>query len=98
MLGGAETRSDYLANIGGGIDFVSVKPVSPIRVRLYGRTAVVRFQAAFVVVAGPDRVEHRGWFTDLLERRHGHWQLVWSQTTATPNDQALLIQALKAKP
>jgi len=39
-----------------------------------------------------------GWTTDLFERRHGRWQLVWSQSTATPNDLALFVQALKAKP
>jgi hypothetical protein len=69
---------------------------SPIRVRLYGNTAVARLHEAFEVVGGPDRVKHLGWTTDLLERRQGRWQIVWSQTTPTPNNQALLIQALKA--
>jgi Domain of unknown function (DUF4440) len=95
VLGINETRSDTLATIGGGVDFVSVKPVSPITVRLYGNTAAARFEVAFVVVAGPDRAEHRGWFTDLLEKRAGTWQLVWSQTTAVPNDRALFVQSLK---
>jgi hypothetical protein len=96
VLGVAETRSDYLATIGGAVDFVTIKPVSAIKVHLYGNTAVARFQEAFEVVAGPDRLKHRGWTTDLFERRQGRWQLVWSQTTAIPNDQALLIRALKA--
>jgi Domain of unknown function (DUF4440) len=95
VLGVNDGRSGTLATIGGGVDFVSITPVSPIKVRLYGNTAAARFEVAFVVVAGPDRVEHRGWFTDLLEKRAGNWQLVWSQTTAVPNDAALFVQSLK---
>ena len=77
---------------------MKLKPVSAIKVRVYGNAAVARFREAFEVVAGPDRLKHFGWATDLFERRQGRWQLVWSQSTATPNDPALLIQALKAKP
>lgn len=95
VLGINERRSGTLATIGGGVDFVSIRPVTPITVRVYGNTAAARFQVAFVLVAGPDRVEHRGWFTDLLEKRAGNWKLVWSQTTAVPNDTALFIKSLK---
>jgi Domain of unknown function (DUF4440) len=95
VLGATESRADYLATIGGGVDFVTLKPVSPIKVRLYGNAAIARFQAAFDVVAGPDRVKHRGWTTGLFERRQGKWQLVWSQTTAVPNDPGLFVQSLK---
>ena len=96
VLGEPETRSDYLLTLGGGIDYVKLTPVSPIKVRLYGNAAVIRHEVAFVVTAGPDRLKHRGWITSVLERRHGRWQFVWSQTTPVPNDQALVIQALKA--
>jgi Domain of unknown function (DUF4440) len=89
-------RNGTLATIGGAVDFISITPVTPITVRMYGNTAAARFQVAFVVVAGPDRLEHRGWFTDLLEKRAGKWQLVWSQTTAVPNDIALFVHSLKA--
>jgi len=34
---------------------------------------------------------------DLFEQRGGRWQHVWSQTTPTPNDPALLTQSLKAR-
>jgi uncharacterized protein DUF4440 len=95
VLGGPETRADYLANIGGQIDFVTLKPVSRITVRTYGNTAVARLHLAFEVIARGDTLKHQGWTTDVLERRRGHWQVVWSQTTGTPNDPALLIQALK---
>jgi hypothetical protein len=95
VAGVNDGRSGTLATIGGGVDFVSITPVTSIKVRLYGNTAVARFEVAFVVVAGPDRVEHRGWFTDLLEKRAGNWQLVWSQTTAVPNNLQLFIQSLE---
>lgn len=95
VLGVNDGRSGTLSTIAGGVDFISITPVSPITVRMYGNTAAARFEVAFVVVAGPDRVEHRGWFTDLLEKRAGNWQLVWSQTTAVPNDTALFVQSLK---
>lgn len=96
VLGVNDGRSGTLATItDGGVDFVSITLVSPITVRLYGNTAAVRFQVAFVVDAGPDHVEHRGWFTDVLEKRAGNWKIVWSQTTAVPNDIPLFIQSLK---
>jgi hypothetical protein len=98
VLGLAGGRNDYLANVGGAVDFLKLEPISAIKVRVYGNAAVARFREAFEVVAGPDRVKHLGWTTDLFERRHGRWQLVWSQSTATPNDPALFVQALKPKP
>src|SRR5262245_33839962 len=49
VLGSPESRADYLANIGGRVDFLALTPLSPIRVRLYGTTAVARYQAAFEV-------------------------------------------------
>jgi hypothetical protein len=97
VTGSPATRAQYLANVSGPIDFVTLKLVSPISVRLYGNTAVARLHLAFEVHAGPDTLKHRGWTTDLLERRQGHWQVVWSQSTATPNDLALLIRALKPR-
>jgi hypothetical protein len=97
-FGAPESRKAYLDTIAGDVDFVTLKPLSPIRVRLYGNAALARFQEAFEIVAGPDRLKHRGWTTDLFERRNGHWLLVWSQTTATPNNPDLLVQSLKARP
>lgn len=94
-LGAPESKKAYLDTIAGAVDFVSIKPVSPIKVRLYGNTAVARFQGAWEVVAGPDKLQHRAWTTDLFERRQGRWLLVWSQTTATPNNPDLFVQALK---
>jgi uncharacterized protein DUF4440 len=97
VTGTPETRSDALANIGGQIDFVNYDPVSPIRVRVYGSSAVARVKLHLKVVAGGQTTDSGGWTTDLLERRHGRWQLVWSQTTAIPNDFALFVQSLERK-
>jgi hypothetical protein len=97
VTGSTATRAEYLAAIGGAIDFVTLKPLAPIRVRLYGNAAVARLHLAFEVHVGPTTLKHRGWTTDLFERRHGQWQVVWEQSTATPNDEALLIRALQPK-
>jgi ketosteroid isomerase-like protein len=94
-LGQPQTREDYLATLAGVIDFLTWKPVSEIEVRLYGDAAVARFESAFDLVAFGERLTHRAWHTDVFERRHGRWQLVRAQTTAVPNNPALVIEALK---
>ena len=93
--GGAGTRADDLADIGGGIDFVTIEPIEPIGVRVHGDSAVARLKLKFKVVAFGQTVQHDGWTTDLWERRDGRWQLVWSQTTAVPNHLDLFIQSLQ---
>ena len=94
VTGGPETRADDLANIGGGVDFVTLKPIKPISVRVYGDAAVARVQLRFKVVAHGVTVQHNGWTTDLFERRDGRWKVVWSQSTATPNHLGLFIRSL----
>ena len=95
VTGTPETRADYLANIGGGIDFVTLKPIKPISVRVYGDNAVTRVKLRFKVVAQGLTVQHEGWTTDLWRRHDGRWKLVWSQSTATPNHLDLFIQSLQ---
>lgn len=95
VTGTAETHADYLASIGGGVDFVTLKPIEPISVRVHGDSAVARVKLKFKVVAQGQTVQHEGWTTDLFERRDDRWQLVWSQTTAVPNDLDLFIQSLQ---
>ena len=89
------TRADDLANIGGGIDFLTLKPIKPISVRVYGDNAVARVKLRFKVVAHGQTVQHGGWTTDLFERRDGRWQVVWSQSTAIPNHLDLFIKSLQ---
>ena len=47
VTGTAETRADYLATIGGGVDFVTLKPIKPISVRVHGNSAVARVKLKF---------------------------------------------------
>jgi len=95
VTGTPETRADYLATIGGGVDFVTLKPIKPISVRVYGNHAVTRVKLKFKVVAQGLTVQHEGWTTDLWRRHDGRWKLVWSQTTAIPNHLDLFIQSLQ---
>ena len=95
VTGAANTRADYLATIGGGVDFVTLKPVKPISVRVYGDNAVTRVKLRFKVVAQGLTVQHQGWTTDLFERRNGRWKVVWSQSTAIPHHLDLFIRSLQ---
>ena len=95
VTGTRETRADYLATIGGGVDFVTLKPIKPIRVRVYGNHAVTRVKLKFKVIAGGQTVQHEGWTTDLWRRHDGRWKLVWSQSTAIPHHLDLFIQSLQ---
>lgn len=95
VTGTRETRADYLANIGGGVDFVTLKPVKPISVRVRGDMAIARVKLQFKVIAHGQTVQHQGWTTDLFQRRGGHWKLTWSQSTAIPHHLDLFIRSLQ---
>ena len=95
VTGTPETRADYLANIGGGADFVTLKPIKPISVRVHGDDAVARVKLKFKVVAHGQTVQHQGWTTDLWRQHDGRWQLVWSQSTAIPDHLDLFIRSLQ---
>src|SRR5262249_38283855 len=75
VTGTPETRADYLATIGGGVDFVTLKPVKPISVRVFGNHAITRVKLKFKVAAHGLTVQHDGWTTDLWSRHGGHWKL-----------------------
>ena len=82
-LGFALSKEDFLGAVAAGaVDFLSYDVISPIQVRLYGQAAAIRFQArADVVAAGLGHFSHDAWHTLLYEKRNGHWQAVWEQTT-----------------
>ena len=44
---------------------------------------------------GGTRVTHKGWITELWERRAGRWLLVWEQATAIPNNFDLFLQSIE---
>jgi hypothetical protein len=94
--GGVLSRDDYLDAIqAGDIDYLVFEPVSPIAVRLYGDSAALRFEVNFDLVVAGTRLTHQAWITELYERRLGHWQIVWEQATAIPNDFGLFVESLK---
>lgn len=94
--GAVSGRDDYLAALDAGIlDYLVFEPASPITVRPSGDSAALRFQATFDLVVGDTRVMHRGWVTELYERRDGRWRIVWEQATAIPNDFGLFVESIK---
>ena len=95
--GAVSSREDYMDAVEAGvIDYLVFKPASPIAVRLSGDSAALRFQVSFdLVVGGDTHVTHQGWITELYERRHGRWQIVWEQATAIPNDFGLFVESIK---
>jgi len=95
VTGAAGTRADDLATIGGQVDFVKLDPISPITVDVHGSIAVARVKLHFKVAAGDLTLDHKGWITDVFEQRQGRWQVVWSQSTAIPNDEDLFVKSLQ---
>ena len=95
--GGATlSRDDYLGALkAGAIDYLVFEPASRIRVRQAGDSASLRFKVSFDLVVGGDRFTHQGWVTELYERHHGRWQIVWEQATAIPNNFDLFAQSIR---
>jgi hypothetical protein len=90
------SREDLLGAVKAGVlDFLADTPASAITVRQYGNAAVLRYQRKFDLVIAGTRLTHKAWSTELYERRHGHWQIVWEQTTAVPNKPDLFLESLK---
>lgn len=94
--GGVLGLDEYLGAVASGdIDYLVFEPTSPIVVRLYGPTAVIRFQANFDLVVFGLRFTHQAWITELYERQRGDWQIVWEHATAIPNDLDLFLESIK---
>ena len=82
--GGALSKEQYLRDIASGeLDYVEWEP-GEIRVRLYDKSAVIRYQARLRISVNGS-ASRRGlvtfWHTDLYENRNGEWQIVWSHAT-----------------
>src|SRR5436309_1057608 len=89
-------RKDYLGAVAAGIiDYLVFEPVSRIAVRRSGDLATLRYKVSFDLVAGGTRVTHKGWITELWERRNGRWQIFWEQATAIPNNFDLFLQSIE---
>ena len=81
--GACVTRENYLDALATGVlDFRALKFVSPIGVRTDGQQAVVTFSSRLDVSAGKTHLRHEARHTEVWEKIHDRWQVVWSQTTA----------------
>ena len=80
--GGTLSKEQYMRDIASGdLNYLEWEPAE-IRVRLYGKSAVIRYQARLIVsVKGSPGRNVRFWHTDLYEKRKGQWQIVWSHAT-----------------
>jgi hypothetical protein len=75
--GDVVSKELYLAGL--AFTYKRFEPITPIRVRVHGDAAVIRYEAAIRIGGG---VSGRDWHTDLFEKRAGRWKMVWSQATA----------------
>jgi hypothetical protein len=75
-------RHDVVKADVADLDFRAFELVAPIGIRTDGDQAVVTFSSRLDVSAGRKHVRHEAWHTEVWERSHDRWQLVWSQTTA----------------
>jgi hypothetical protein len=80
--GGTLSKEQYLRDIASGdLNYLEWEP-GEIRVRLYGKSAVIRYQARLrVSVKGSPGRPVTFWHTDLYEKRKGQWQVVWAHAT-----------------
>ncbi len=81
--GSIESRSAFLSDVAErNLDYRTFTPISPIRVRVLGDVAAVRYESHIViVVAGVGQIANDNWHTDLYEKVSGQWMLFWSQAT-----------------
>lgn len=71
---------DAYLDSGAAFAYTAWRPITPIRVRVYGDAAVIRYESDLTIHG------NRGhdWHTDVYEKRDGRWQVVWSQATDAP--------------
>ena len=84
--GGTHSKEQYLRSIASGdLNYLEWEP-GEIRVRLYGKSAVLRYQAHLrVSIKGSAGRAVTFWHTDFYERRKGQWQVVWAHATQIPD-------------
>jgi hypothetical protein len=78
-LGENVSKEEYIDS-GDAFAYTIWKPISPIRVRVHGDSAVLRYESDLEIHGSRGHY----WHTDLYEKRGGQWQIVWSQTTGAP--------------
>jgi len=82
-LGAVFSKEEYLGAVAGGhLHYLAMELDSPIDVRMYGDTALIRYRAQIEIeVRGQRYPRAPYWFTDSYEKRDSQWQIVWSQGT-----------------
>jgi hypothetical protein len=77
------SKQEYFDAVASGeLTYRVWEPDTEIRVRVYGRSAIIRYRSRAEVIIQGQRVPFRGaWHTDAYEKREGQWQVVWSQAT-----------------
>jgi hypothetical protein len=78
-LGETVSKEGYLGS-GAAFAYTIWKPITPIRVRVHGDSAVIRYESDLAIHGSRGHY----WHTDLYEKRRGRWQIVWAQTTGAP--------------
>jgi len=78
-LGETVSKEAYIDS-GDAFAYTVWKPISPIRVRVHGDSAVIRYESDLEIHGSRGHY----WHTDLYEKRDGQWQIVWSQATGAP--------------
>ena len=80
--GGTHSKEQYLRSIvSGDLNYLEWEP-GEIRVRLYGKSAVLRYQAHLrVSIKGSAGRAVTFWHTDFYEKRKGQWQVAWAHAT-----------------
>lgn len=83
-VGTIDHKDDELRSVTNGF-YVALQP-GPIEVEQTGADgALIRYQVAAVLkIGGKNSPERHFWHMDYYERRHGQWQVVWSQSTEIP--------------
>ena len=82
-LGATLSKDQYLGALAAGnLRYLAWDIESPMKVRVYSETAMIRYRVALeVVVEGHAIPRAPHWHTDIYEKRDGRWQVVWSQAT-----------------
>jgi ketosteroid isomerase-like protein len=75
-LGETSSKEAYIDS-GEAFAYTIWKPISPMRVRVHGDSAVLRYESELEIHGSRGNY----WHTDYYEKRNGQWQIVWSQTT-----------------
>jgi hypothetical protein len=81
-LGRSSSKQEYLRSIASGENDYLSWVSGDIDVRLYKRTAAIRYSSDVELAVNGRRMPLRHyWNTGLYEYREGRWQIVWFQVT-----------------